>query len=996
LLHPYNNSVTPLLGYLNWDPAIAWWLLLPALIAVGVMVYYLYRAQQQIAPKRIVHWLTAIRIALVCLLAVLLLRPLWVFKNTTPVAETLWVVLDQSLSMAQKDTQATPLERLRWADALGMLPGDLRASRLDRSAVRLSSLHDELLYLPRQAAATDEKEAPKQFDGFIQSLKDWNEHLNDTASRLEKDPKMQSGDAPAIVKGLREAADQMSQAIGQAVARTKIDEAAADIPWGKIGAALDASLVKLNPLAEQADNEFITQHAGDPQVQDALAQVAQMRRADIAYAALTGKARDLPTSLTDVFDRQATKVITFAGGQQIIATAKKEEVAKAMRAGIEPVGSATDIADTLKFVSEQIGQGERACVLLVSDGRINDGGDPTDAVQRLAARGVRVFTLGVGSRQVAADASVESVDAPDWIFKDDTLRASALLRLDGMAGRPVKVDFLRGTTVLDTQTVTPTSSQTTTVLTFKDKPPEPDVYEYQVRIAEMPGEAVKENNVQNFRVSVKKDKLHVLVVEDQPRWEYRYLANYLKRDNRVHLQTVLTEPAHVAQVQAPTPIKASPTNPADEAQKLPETAEEWAAFDLIVLGDVPVELLGVEAQKNIAKAVRDRGTSLLVIAGQLNMPARYSGTPLAELLPVHVSSNWTAASLSEHMHNGFRATVAPEGISSVVSQLDVNDQTNAHYWASMGTGDAKWYWHSEQTQAKQSASVLWQISDIRDSASLTPQQDSDTLATARQRALLATMTAGVGRVMYLASDQMWRLRQVEGENLTDRFWGQVIRWVVQSDMPAGGRYVRFGTSKPRYTEGDSVVVNARLLKDDFTPQTGQKFKMVARSVTRKNAATGQLQGGAVVATAEATELPDAPGVYRATLSGIKAGAVEITLQGQSVEKALNDDTSAGQKSLLVDVLTGTDRELRNINADRNMMASIARSGSGVGVDVAYGDVLAQHIPNLEQPPLDTIQQIGLFADPENPYTRRAHWCFLIAFVGLITAEWILRKVGGLV
>ncbi|MDB5356746.1 MAG: hypothetical protein JWN24_3199 [Phycisphaerales bacterium] len=996
MLHQLNNFAAPPLAYLTWDPPIAWWILLPGMIAVGVMLYYLYRAQQQIAPKRIVHWLTAIRIALIALLAILLLRPLWVFKNTEPVGETLWVLLDQSLSMGQRDTQANAIERLRWADALGKLPGELRTSRLDRSAVRLSALHDELLHLQRQTSpAADEKEAPRQLEGFVQSLKDWDEHLNDAVSRLEKDPKAQSGDGPSIAKGLREAADQMSQGIGQAAARTKIDEAASDIPWGKVGAAIDSALVKLNPLAEQADAEFISLHAADQQVQDALAQVAQMRRADIAYAALTGKARDLPKSLTDVFDRQNTKVITFAGGQQIVATAKKDEVAKAMQAGIEPVGTATDIADALKFVSEQVSQGERASVLLVSDGRINDGGDPTDAAQRLAARGVRVFTLGVGSRQVAADASVESIDAPDWIFKDDTLRASALLRLDGLSGRPVKVQFLRGTTVLDTQTVTPTSSQTTTVLTFKDKPPEPDVYEYQVRIQEMPGEAVKENNVQNFRVSVKKDKLQILVVEDQPRWEYRYLANYLKRDNRVHLQTVLTEPAHVADVQAPAPIKASPTNPDYEAQRLPDSAEEWAAFDLIVLGDVPVELLGVEAQKNIAKAVRDRGTSLLVIAGQLNMPARYTGTPLAELLPVHVSSNWTAASLSDHMRNGFRATIAPEGLSSVLSQLDLSDQTNAHYWASMGTGDAKWYWHSEQTQAKQSASVLWQIADIRDGAPLTQQPETDTLAVARQRALLATMPAGVGRVMYLASDQMWRLRQVEGENLTDRFWGQVIRWVVQSDLPAGGRFVRFGTSKPRYTAGDAVVVTARLLKEDFTPLTGQKFKMIARSVTQKNAATGQVQGGAVVATADAAEVPEAPGYYRATLSGVKAGAVEITLQGQGVEKALNDDPSAGQKSLLVDVLTGADRELRNINADRNTLSRIAQAGSGIATDAAYADVLAQHIPNLEHP-LETVQQFGLFADPENPFTRKAHWYFLIAFVGLLTAEWILRKVGGLV
>ena len=72
-----------------------------------------------------------------------------------------------------------------------------------------------------------------------------------------------------------------------------------------------------------------------------------------------------------------------------------------------------------------------------------------------------------------------------------------------------------------------------------------------------------------------------------------------------------------------------------------------------------------------------------------------------------------------------------------------------------------------------------------------------------------------------------------------------------------------------------------------------------------------------------------------------------------------------------------------------------QSGNGIGVDAAYAEILAQHIPNLEKPQV-TVQQIGLFADPENPYTRKAHWAFLILFVTLISAEWILRKVGGLV
>jgi hypothetical protein len=140
----------------------------------------------------------------------------------------------------------------------------------------------------------------------------------------------------------------------------------------------------------------------------------------------------------------------------------------------------------------------------------------------------------------------------------------------------------------------------------------------------------------------------------------------------------------VAGVDSPAKIKASPTATGDQAQLLPATAEEWSAFDLIVIGDVPTEFLPPETQRNIAKAVRDRGTTLLVVAGQLNMPARYTGSPLAELLPVHLSSNWSVGALADHMRKGFKPEVAPEGVNSIFSKLDLEDTKNAKYWTAMG------------------------------------------------------------------------------------------------------------------------------------------------------------------------------------------------------------------------------------------------------------------------------------------------------------------------
>jgi len=247
------------------------------------------------------------------------------------------------------------------------------------------------------------------------------------------------------------------------------------------------------------------------------------------------------------------------------------------------------------------------------------------------------------------------------------------------------------------------------------------------------------------------------------------------------------------------------------------------------------------------------------------------------------------------------------------------------------------------------------------------------------------MSVGMGRVMYLASDSTWRMRQVNGQNPHERFWGQVIRWVVDSELPAGGKLVRFGTDKPRYVAGDNVVVTARLLGEDFAPVPGQKLKVVARGA----------DAAKVVAQADLAELPDAPGYYRATLGGLPAGRVDLSLQGDTVEQLLAKDAAATQKTLTVDVQSQLSVEQRNVNADRATLARVAEAAGGVCLDGPYADVLASHVPRLNYQ-TERVEQVGLFTAPGDRYARLSHWVFLAAFVALAGTEWIIRKAAGLV
>jgi hypothetical protein len=312
-------------------------------------------------------------------------------------------------------------------------------------------------------------------------------------------------------------------------------------------------------------------------------------------------------------------------------------------------------------------------------------------------------------------------------------------------------------------------------------------------------------------------------------------------------------------------------------------------------------------------------------------------------------------------------------LSSVLSQFSPDERQNAQRWSNL----PPWYWHSAQTRTKLAASVIWAIAD--------PNAKPLALSQARDRTLLATMPMGLGRVMYLASDSTWRLRQVAGENLHERFWGQVVRWAVGNDLPAGGKLVKFGSDKPRYVTGEPVIITARLLDPStLAPLSVRDMKVVAKDASNKRLIETPL-----------IETSTGSGLYRATISALPAGRVELSLSGKAVEENLAADPTVVTKSLALDVLPHRDDESININTDFPTLARIAEAGGGVMIRAPYADIIASHLPQLTFTS-ESTQQAGLFSNPRDRGTKVVHWAFMIAFITLLTAEWVIRKAGGLV
>src|SRR5262249_13817193 len=144
-----------------------------------------------------------------------------------------------------------------------------------------------------------------------------------------------------------------------------------------------------------------------------------------------------------------------------------------------------------------------------------------------------------------------------------------------------------------------------------------------LEVDQRPRELQTDNNRIERVITVRKEKLKVLLVDSEPRYEFRYLKNYLERDETIDLNIVLlsSDPEYSDRDRS-----AMPTFPAAKA--------DLFAYDVVIFGDADKSLLSHSQMQNLVEFVTVKGGGVLFIAGELFNPLSYNGSPLEVLLPI--------------------------------------------------------------------------------------------------------------------------------------------------------------------------------------------------------------------------------------------------------------------------------------------------------------------------------------------------------------------------
>ncbi|MEM1115644.1 MAG: hypothetical protein AAGJ11_04000 [Bacteroidota bacterium] len=272
-------------------------------------------------------------------------------------------------------------------------------------------------------------------------------------------------------------------------------------------------------------------------------------------------------------------------------------------------GERTDLAAALTRVADDFAGRNLRGVVLVSDGRITDGRNPTYLAERFP---VPVHTAVAGDSVSNRDVRLVRAVTNDVAYARSPLPIQAGIRASGYGGETASVTVSEGGSVVTRATVTlpPDGAEAAVDLTVT--PATPGLRRYTVTVGPVAGEATTRNNRQTVTVRVLDDTRRVLLLAAAPSPDLSALRAVLEADESLDV-TVRTQRAPGQFYEGTVP-------------------DALAPFDLLVLAGYPGAAADAPTTERIASAVEGGLPALFVLTRQTDI-ARL-GAAFGGVLPV--------------------------------------------------------------------------------------------------------------------------------------------------------------------------------------------------------------------------------------------------------------------------------------------------------------------------------------------------------------------------
>jgi len=673
---------------------------------------------------------------------------------------------------------------------------------------------------------------------------------------------------------------------------------------------------------------------------------------------------------TDGSSRLTTVDSAFAAGDNLLGRLAKEYAvtwryfADSLMLTREPVNAESSALAGGTAIGEALAELQQTDVnksadvwLLISDGINNTGREPTQVAQEIQTP---IYTIGVGEQSQDFDIEIADLDYNPvaYVGAETPVKVSLRWRGVGETAREALVTLQTagapdGSAVVvssaTSQRIKLGRGELSAEVELRFTPTSPGAAFLKATVTTAQKERRTVNNSRTFAIKVLKSRLKVALVSEELNWDFKFLKEALKDNERVEVTSI---------------VERSPGFYLSD--KFPASQGALNEFDVVVLLN-PSAVRSDNRYRLLQSYVSAHGGGLFVSAGERLLtgsarrvnPRASAPVALNSLLPLapmpgyrRMLNRTTAITLrGEHLlHPALRIAAEGENVREVWRSfppfVSVAPLTEII---------------SDSGEALVLAESDYQIQTPGPEVSNSATADTNS-SESKPVALLVAQKRGAGKVLELNGAPLWRMAFQSVETaVTARHFSEfvngAINWLsVTEDISP----VKIEPERPIYARGEIVVFSGSAFDQSYRALDGYSGDVFLYGPDSADTLVATLQGAG-------------DGVYRAEFSGLTPGTYRFEGRSFVDGEAIKTDTGRIQ-------ITHYSLEQRETTPNFGALQTIARETGG-----KYA-----HISNINELE-STLTGAPVAVSEEVEIPLRGDWRFLAVFIIALSVEWFIRK-----
>ena len=442
---------------------------------------------------------------------------------------------------------------------------------------------------------------------------------------------------------------------------------------------------------------------------------------------------------------------------------------------LQPSGLESRLGDAIVQVVNRERGGPFSGMLLISDGANNEGTPPAEAARMARDIGARIVTVGLGSDQQPQSIRIVDLEAPAKAYPGDKFQLRGYVQGFGMANKFITLQVASG--VMEDngefreQSIEISNDRfqlgedgEVVPIDFEITPESVGTRAYQLRIVgSSENDIDRSDNQKTVKVQIVQQRNRVLLLAGGPTREFRFLRNQLFRDRNVELHVLLQTGEPGISQESDQLLFEFPDDP----------TVLFEEYDCIVAFDPDWSKLSLQQIQLLERWVGEKAGGLIVIAGPIFTPQWASvrrGDEAVDIIkdlhPVTFFSRGTSIGLGRFGSETPRKVIlSPEGQKAEALRLDSDLEVSTRIW-----------------QQFPGVYGYFTVSGVKPGASAWASVETESRGTDGSLPVyMAAHFYGAGRVLFLGSGEMWRIRSLD-VGYFEAFYTKLIRYASQGRL----------------------------------------------------------------------------------------------------------------------------------------------------------------------------------------------------------------------